>query len=96
MFNRIFKNEFNKKGEIDFITYAHTLIIIAKEQKDFFENELKIIPIKANDKDINDKININKHEEQSSDKELQRLLEVYEQSGEKKIIVLNHHLITKK
>ena len=32
-FNRIFKNEFNKKGEIDIVIYVDTLITITKGQK---------------------------------------------------------------
>ena len=39
-FNRIFKNEFDKKGEIELIIYIDTLIMIAKEQKEYFEIEL--------------------------------------------------------
>ena len=57
-FNRIFKNEFNKKGEID------TLIVLAKEQKEYFEKELKSIPKKSIEK-VENKIKMdNKGEEE--------------------------------
>ena len=47
-FNRVFKNEFNKKGEIDIVIYVDTLITITKEQKEYFENELNKQPEKYN------------------------------------------------
>ena len=35
-FNRIFKNEFNQKGEIENTKYIDTLINIFKEQNEYF------------------------------------------------------------
>ena len=40
-FNRIFKNEFNQKGEVENTIYIDTLITIFKEQNDFFQKELE-------------------------------------------------------
>ena len=65
-FNRIFKNEFNKKGEIDFVEYVDTLIVLAKEQKEYFEKELKSIPKKSIEK-VENKIKMdNKGEEEEN------------------------------
>ena len=52
-FNRIFKNEFGHKGEVDIILYIDKLLIISREQINYFEKILKKQPKKL--------ININKN-----------------------------------
>ena len=80
-FNRVFKNEFNKKGEIDIVIYVDTLITITKEQKEYFENELNKQPEKSNLSDGKIKKKDNSEEEMSSDNELKKLMEEFEQSS---------------
>ena len=83
-FNRIFKNEFNKKGEIDFVEYVDTLIVLAKEQKEYFEKELKSIPKKSIENVENTiKMDNNKgEEEENSEDEFNKLLSEFEQSSD--------------
>ena len=82
-FNRIFKNEFNKKGEIDFVEYVDTLIVLAKEQKEYFEKELKSIPKKSIEK-VENKIKMDNkgEEEENSEDEFNKLLSEFEQSSD--------------
>ena len=44
-FNRVLKNEFDHKGEIDNIIYIDTLTTLYKEQNEYFEKEIKKQPI---------------------------------------------------
>ena len=43
-FNRIFKNEFNQKGEIENALYIDTLITLYKEQNEYFQKEIERQP----------------------------------------------------
>ena len=43
-FNRVFKNEFNQKGEIENTLYVDTLITLYKEQNEYFQKEIEKQP----------------------------------------------------
>ena len=72
-FNRVFKNEFNQKGEIENTIYIVTLITIFKEQNDIFQKELEKQP-KENKKNKTKKLIDSKESEESINLEIENML----------------------
>ena len=73
-FNRIIKNEFYKKGKIEFVYYVDILINIANDQLMFFKEEINKIP-----KALKNKKNSNKFNEE---KEKNKILKEIEELDE--------------
>ena len=71
-FNRVFKNEFNQKGEIENTIYIDTLITTFKEQNEFFQKEIEKQP-KEKKKNKTKKLLESKESDESIDLEIENI-----------------------
>ena len=69
----MFKNEFNQKGEIENTIYINTLIMIFKEQNDYFQKEIEKQP-KKNKTNKTKQLVESKESEESINLEIENML----------------------